>query len=65
LELGSIASIIRTNLEEVKPSWKKLSKEQRESWFDMFKVIKFQTLNKGFYIFIGNVSNNWFSFVII
>ncbi|QCD86513.1 hypothetical protein DEO72_LG3g1036 [Vigna unguiculata] len=37
LVLGSIASIIRTNLEEGKPSWKKLSKEQRESWFDMFK----------------------------
>ncbi|KAK2406684.1 hypothetical protein QL285_042387 [Trifolium repens] len=37
LVVKAIASIIRTNLEEGKPSWKQLSKKQRDSWFDIFK----------------------------
>ncbi|XP_058743807.1 uncharacterized protein LOC131616488 isoform X2 [Vicia villosa] len=37
LVVKQIASIIRTNLKEGKPSWKQLSKEQRDSWFDIFK----------------------------
>ncbi|TKY65798.1 golgin subfamily A member 5 [Spatholobus suberectus] len=37
LVIGTIASIIRTNLEEAKPSWKQLSIGQRDSWFNIFK----------------------------
>ncbi|CAJ2663237.1 unnamed protein product [Trifolium pratense] len=37
LVVKAIALIIRTNLEEGKPSWKQLSKKQRDSWFDIFK----------------------------
>ncbi|RDX87334.1 hypothetical protein CR513_31204, partial [Mucuna pruriens] len=37
LVVGTIASIIRTNLEEAKPSWKQLSIGQRDSWFNIFK----------------------------
>ncbi|GAU46537.1 hypothetical protein TSUD_350720, partial [Trifolium subterraneum] len=37
LVVKEIASIIRTNLEEGKPSWKQLSKKQRDSWFNIFK----------------------------
>ncbi|KAL5172597.1 hypothetical protein HKD37_16G045316 [Glycine soja] len=37
LVIGTIASIIRTNLEEAKPSWKKLSIGQRDSWFNIFE----------------------------
>ncbi|RDX77332.1 hypothetical protein CR513_42569, partial [Mucuna pruriens] len=37
LVVGTISSIMRSNLEEAKPSWKKLSMDQRDSWFDIFK----------------------------
>lgn len=37
LAVKAIALIIRNNLEEGKPSWKQLSKKQRDSWFDIFK----------------------------
>ncbi|CAK8539017.1 unnamed protein product [Lathyrus sativus] len=37
LVVSEIAHIIRTHLNEGKPSWKKLSKEQRDSFFDLFK----------------------------
>ncbi|XP_068485408.1 uncharacterized protein [Phaseolus vulgaris] len=37
LVVGTIASIIRTNLEEAKPSWKQLSTSQRDSWFNIFE----------------------------
>ncbi|GAU46538.1 hypothetical protein TSUD_350730 [Trifolium subterraneum] len=37
LVVKAIALIICTNLEEGKPSWKQLSKKQRDSWFDIFK----------------------------
>lgn len=39
LVIGTIASIIRTNFWEAQPSWKKFSKDQRDMWFDIFKVI--------------------------
>ncbi|KAG2404626.1 hypothetical protein LR48_Vigan404s002600 [Vigna angularis] len=37
LVVRTIASIIRTNLEEAKPSWKQLSLGQRNLWFNIFK----------------------------
>ncbi|QCE11961.1 putative transposase [Vigna unguiculata] len=37
LVVRTIASIIRTNLEEAKPSWKQLSIGQRNLWFNIFK----------------------------
>ncbi|WJX92366.1 hypothetical protein P8452_74017 [Trifolium repens] len=37
LVVKAIALIICTNLKEGKPSWKQLSKKQRDSWFDIFK----------------------------
>ncbi|CAK8567339.1 unnamed protein product [Lathyrus sativus] len=37
LVVSEIAHITRTHLNEGKPSWKKLSKEQRDSFFDLFK----------------------------
>ncbi|KAK2406686.1 hypothetical protein QL285_042388 [Trifolium repens] len=37
LVVKAIGLIICTNLEEGKPSWKQLSKKQRDSWFDIFK----------------------------
>ncbi|KAI5422215.1 hypothetical protein KIW84_045612 [Lathyrus oleraceus] len=43
LVVKAIGSIIRTYLAEGIPSWKQISKKQRDSWFDIFKVIKFQS----------------------
>ncbi|TKY55695.1 golgin subfamily A member 5 [Spatholobus suberectus] len=37
LVVETIASIMRSNLVEAKSSWKKLSIDQRDSWFDIFK----------------------------
>ena len=52
LVIGTIASIIRINLEEAKPSWKKLSIGQRDSWFNIFEEIKLQCLIKNIQFFI-------------
>nr|XP_012568467.1 extensin-like [Cicer arietinum] len=37
LLISTIASILRSSLEEGKPSWKKLSKDKRNDLFDLFK----------------------------
>jgi hypothetical protein len=55
LVVKAIGLIICTNLEEGKPSWKQLSKKQRDSWFDIFKVIN--ALIKLFWYCFRIVSN--------
>ncbi|KAJ1406625.1 putative transposase, Ptta/En/Spm, plant [Sesbania bispinosa] len=37
LVVGAIASIIRSKFEEAKPSWKKITKTHRDTWYDIFK----------------------------
>ncbi|KAK7244419.1 hypothetical protein RIF29_39240 [Crotalaria pallida] len=37
LVISNIASCIRKKFDEAKPSWKKMSTDQRDTWFDMFQ----------------------------
>ncbi|KAK7243929.1 hypothetical protein RIF29_38742 [Crotalaria pallida] len=37
LVISNIASCIRKKFDEAKPSWKKMSIDQRDTWFDMFQ----------------------------
>ena len=39
LVVSEIAHLIRSHLEEGKPSWKQLSGTQRNAFFDLFQVI--------------------------